>query len=334
MVVRLNDLPIRTGHLFIGLAIVMGIITVALLFAAMRGEAPPKVVETRKEVKAEEVVVAMTPILRGEQLSLDNVKTVEWPVDFLPTGAYFESTADVMGRIAVQDMYPGEPVYEQKLAGPDSQGLPAVIPEGLRAVAVKVSEVKGVAGFVKPGDRVDVLATFRMEGDQERTVTVLQNVLVLASAQSMVHERDYDIDTPEGVTRGEAGVEDVPVGEAAEAEAEEPVSAAARKKEREADRKRREKEKLDAQKRAKLVSSVTLGLTPQEAEIVTVAEESASLRLVLRSDLDYGISMLPGVNKSDLIYPVPMLELEEVPSFKVEFIEGTVKTPLSIPVPD
>ncbi|MGE0199515.1 MAG: Flp pilus assembly protein CpaB [Candidatus Melainabacteria bacterium] len=358
MVVK--NLPIKTGHLFIGAAVVMGIITMTLFSSNNGGKKPDKTKPVAVEFKTARVVVPLKPIEAGQMVSLDDITTVKWPADYLPKGETYDSPSEVAGRIAIQNMFPGEPIYGHKLAGVDTAGLPALIPPGYRAVTIAVSEIKGVAGFVKPGDHVDVLATIEVPGatkddkDKKHTATLLQNVMVLASAQSMMAEREYDVDTPEGVLNGEVeNLKQTEEEKAAEAksnkkskkekEADE-KEIAKRKKEIEKEKKKKEKERQAAEKRAKLVSSVTLALTPEQVEIVTTAEESAELRLALRSPEDRGTMNLPGATDDDLfgtampslsvdanmIGSAPALpSLPAAPRNSVEMIQGTEKTEVS-----
>ncbi len=335
------NLPIKTGHIFIGLAVVMGLATLGVMNGGK--EDSPKKMEAK--VETQDVVVPLVPINQGETLASSDVTVVKWPAAFLPKGKVFSNAYELVGRVAKQDLFPGEPIFNQKVSGGETHGgLTALIPKGMRAITIAVTEVKGVAGFVKPGDRVDILTTFEVEKHDgptaRKTKTVLQDLLVLASAQTMVDENKYQIDTPPGVTNGEAttstGGKATPSGEG-EKSAEEPAVSPEQKA---IDR---DKEKSDAEKAARLVSSVTLALTPEQAETLALAEESGSLRLVLRADADHSIAKLNGVNSEKLLgdsEPPPMPVFSPPPkvapppmpmpmaSFgsQVEFIQGNDKT--------
>jgi pilus assembly protein CpaB len=87
-------------------------------------------------------------------------------------------------------VYKGEAILATKLAGSEAgAGLSALLPAGMRAVAVRVDDVVGVAGFVHPGDTVDVIATLRTEGSGATTVSrvILQNIKVLAVGKELDH---------------------------------------------------------------------------------------------------------------------------------------------------
>ena len=336
------NLSIKTGHIFIGLAVVMGLATLGVMNGG-KEEAPKKAVA---QVETQDVVVPLVPINQGETLASSDVTVVKWPAAFLPKGKVFSNAFELVGRVAKQDLFPGEPIFNQKVSGGETHGgLTANIPKGMRAITIAVTEVKGVAGFVKPGDRVDVLTTFELDkaGAQasRKTKTVLQDLLVLASAQTMVDDNKYQIDTPSGVIKGEATTTSGVKGASSSGENASDASAPSVSPEQKA--LDRDKEKTDAEKAARLVSSVTLALTPEQAEMLALAEESGSLRLSLRSDADHSIAKLNGVNSEKLLgdpEPPPMPVFTPPPrvapppmpmpmaSFgsQVEFIQGNDKT--------
>ncbi len=294
-------LPIKTGQMFIGLAVIMGLLTVGVMSGTGKKSRPKT-----ENIETQMIVVPKVPISEGKMITLEDVETVAWPKDFLPKDSAFTSAGQVQGRVAKQDLFPGEPIFKQKVSGSDTHGgLPALIPEGYRAVTVAVTEVKGVAGFVKPGDRVDVLTTFELEDEDGENVrvtrTVLQNVLVLASAQTMVNEDRYgNMETPPGVIRGEAGkTEEEPQDKRNKKKKDKEKEKSA--KELEKERKAREKEKLEAEKRARLVSSVTLAVSPEQSQILALAEESGDIRLALRPELDHKLYQVSNYDSKQIL---------------------------------
>ncbi len=141
------------------------------------------------------VVAAATDIKLGSVLRPVDLTTVDI-VGTLPKGAILKPS-DVIGRGVISDLYVGEPVLESRLAPPGSGGgLAATIPDGMRACAVKVDEVVGVAGFATPGMRVDVLisgnppgtSNVNPQGSQVRTL--LQNIQVLSAGTDI--QRDAE----------------------------------------------------------------------------------------------------------------------------------------------
>lgn len=128
------------------------------------------------------VVVATRTIPMGQKIVDMDIESAGWPVDRVPKNA-FTDLADVQGQVAAQAIYEGEPVLSKKIASHDGGStLSALITKNKRAVTVRVNDVVGVAGFVLPGNSVDVLATGDKRG--KGAETVLQNVKVLAVDQT------------------------------------------------------------------------------------------------------------------------------------------------------
>jgi pilus assembly protein CpaB len=129
------------------------------------------------------VVVASADLQLGAELRSDDLKAVQWPSSSVPDGA-FGTTGELVGRGLIAPVVRNEVVLPSKLAPKEAgAGLPPVIPAGMRAVSVRVNEVIGVAGYVLPGTRVDVVATANPT-EQRADVTskvVLANVQVLAA---------------------------------------------------------------------------------------------------------------------------------------------------------
>jgi len=134
------------------------------------------------------VVIARSDIAVGEALDARQLDSIGWPQAHLPAGTISNAEA-LAGRILSRPVVAGEPILESALLPAGTiGGLAAVIEPDHRAVSVKVDQVIGVAGFVKPGARVDVLTTLRRTGgrdDSARSRVILQNVPVLAVDQKM-----------------------------------------------------------------------------------------------------------------------------------------------------
>jgi pilus assembly protein CpaB len=136
-------------------------------------------------------VVAARPIPAGTLLTADDVKRVEWPADSQVPGALSDARA-VLDRGAVVAIGQHEPITEAKLAAVGSgAGLPPTIPPGMRAISVRVNEVIGVAGFVVPGTRVDVVSTFegRTAASDGIARVVVSNVQVLTAGTRFDQEK-------------------------------------------------------------------------------------------------------------------------------------------------
>ena len=136
------------------------------------------------------VVVAAADLEVGAEVARDDLRIIDWPANAVPSQA-ISDPATVIGRGLVMPMIENEPFLELKLASKEAgAGLSPAIPPGLRAVSVKVNEVIGVAGYVLPGTRVDVVATVsptRQSTDMTSKV-ILTNVQVLAAGTKI--ERD------------------------------------------------------------------------------------------------------------------------------------------------
>jgi len=130
------------------------------------------------------VVVAADDIEVGAKLKANDLRVINVPQSSVPPGA-FSAPTKVLGRGAVLPIGRGDFILPNKLAALDAgAGLPSMIPPGMRAVSVRVNDVVSVAGFVQPGTRVDVLDTGN--GNDRQTVTVLQNVAVIAVGGSLL----------------------------------------------------------------------------------------------------------------------------------------------------
>jgi pilus assembly protein CpaB len=141
------------------------------------------------------VVVATQDIPLGTRLTADQVKVVPWPSGSKPAGT-FSSPQQIITRVVSTTVQSGEPLLESKLAPVGSKGgLSALIPEGKRAISVKVNEVVGVAGFTLPGNFVDILVNAQDDSGKPISKIVLQRIRVLAIAQ----EANTDVTKPKVV---------------------------------------------------------------------------------------------------------------------------------------
>jgi len=180
---------------------------------------------------ARTVVVADRDLPAGSIIRREDVKTVGWPGGAVPRG-FATQAGEVVGRGVIMEVRENEPLLDWKLAQREAGGgLSITIPDGMRAVSVRVDEVVGVAGFVLPGTRVDVLVTVTPSSDRSQTTTriILHNVRALAADQR--YQQDID---------GEP----------------------------------------------RYVTVVTLLVTPEQAEDLTLAATEGRIQLALRNTLD------------------------------------------------
>ena len=138
-----------------------------------------------QKVQMVPVVVASKDIVAGSLLDAGLLKVVDWPRDSQIAGAV-DNLELLNGRVTRYPLVSGEMILESKLAPQGTPGgLAGIIENDKRAVSVKVDEASGVAGFVMPGNRVDVLLTMDRNEFKDDPVTkaVLQNILVLGKGQ-------------------------------------------------------------------------------------------------------------------------------------------------------
>jgi pilus assembly protein CpaB len=146
------------------------------------------------------VVVAAVDLPVGSALRQEDLKVIAWPAASVPTGV-FDKPDELIGRGLVMPVIQNEPILPMKMASKEAgSGLPIMIPDGGRALSVRVNEVIGVAGYVLPGTRVDVLAVASATDNKADTTSkvVLTNVQVLAAGTKM--EQDAEEGKPVAVS--------------------------------------------------------------------------------------------------------------------------------------
>lgn len=146
------------------------------------------------------VAVAASDLDVGADLTADSVRIIEWPANSAPANV-IANPKDVIGRGLILPMIQNEPFLDVKMAAKGAgAGLPPAIPPGLRAVSIRVNEVIGVAGYVLPGTRVDVVATVSPTQQAADTTSkvILTNVQVLAAGTKI--ERDVEKNKPIAVS--------------------------------------------------------------------------------------------------------------------------------------
>jgi pilus assembly protein CpaB len=146
------------------------------------------------------VIVAASDLDVGAELKAEDLHVIEWPANAVPKDS-FSNPAEVIGRGLIYPVIQNEPLLPNKLSSKEAgAGLPPAIPPGLRAVSVRVNEVIGVAGYVLPGTRVDVVVTVSPSGQSQDMTSkvILTNVQVLAAGTKI--ERDTDKNKPMPVT--------------------------------------------------------------------------------------------------------------------------------------
>jgi pilus assembly protein CpaB len=174
---------------FFGLALVLGVITSVLVFSWLQSEKSRLLAAPLPTSKNVQVLVANADISWGTKLTPEMMLMQEIPPGAIPEG-HFTTLDAIKDRVLLVDVKRSEMLLESKLApnGTTGGGVAAVTDVNKRAMSVKVDDVIGVAGFIKPADRVDVMVTIEpMPGKPEHAVskTILENVKVLAAGTQM-----------------------------------------------------------------------------------------------------------------------------------------------------
>ncbi|MGH9379449.1 MAG: Flp pilus assembly protein CpaB [Thermoanaerobaculia bacterium] len=179
----------RAGLLIL-VALAAGGLAAILAFKFLRSPEAPAVAKGAQV--STPVVVAARDLDVGTTLEPADVQVLDWPGGATPAG-YAAAPDEVVGRGVVQPIHANEPVLPFKLAAADlGRGLAMLVPEGMRAVSVPVDDVVAVAGWVRPGTRVDVLVTLDRLPNQSEPMTqiVLQNVEVLGNDRVIAQDEE------------------------------------------------------------------------------------------------------------------------------------------------
>jgi pilus assembly protein CpaB len=216
-------------------ALVVSLIASTIVYQLIVGR-----VTSQAKQAGTQIVVAARDLPVGTMLKPEDLKPVDWTGTIQPQ--WVTKVDDAVGRGVIANLYLGEPIVATRLAMRGAgAGMAETIPSGMRAVAVRVNEVIGLAGFILPGMRVDLIGSGSAPNDTRQlgtlTRTLLQNIEVLSAGQSIQKDTDGK-----------------------------PVT----------------------------VQVVNLLVTPEQAEIVSLASKETQIQLVLRNPLDTEESKPPG----------------------------------------
>lgn len=251
--------PLR-ALIFLALAIGAGSFSLVMLYKLITSY-QMKIDEAKRPEDTVMVIVAARDLYQGVTITEEDLYAVQIPPKFLPEGVFL-SPEHVVGRIPRERILANEFVRADRLADPESGvGLNAIIPRGMRAISINITDGAALSGFLNPGNYVDVLVTIKPDaggGDDNKrqskekkvteTKTILQAVFVLGVNSRMKQESSEDAE----------------------------------------------------KKRGKNKPSVTLLVTADQAEQIAHAENLGEIVLTLRNDLDYNYMELEGVDVSDL----------------------------------
>ena len=168
--------------------------TVGAIFAFSTYKFVQATPERAASAKMTPVVVAASSLDLGAALRAEDMRTINWPAEAVPAGT-FSNPQELVGRGLITPVAQNEPLLPTKLAPVGAgSGLPPMIPDGMRAVSVRVNDVIGVAGYVLPGSKVDVLVTVSPTNQTTDMTSkvILTNVTVLTAGTRI--ERDVEKD--------------------------------------------------------------------------------------------------------------------------------------------
>lgn len=171
------------------LALLSGGIAAAVALRYIQQKSTPLMA---KEPAKAQIVVAARALPLGALVGERDVKTLEWTGGSVPAG-FYSNPAEVVGRGLLTAVQENEPILVSKLAAQGAGGgLPVIIDDGMRAITIAVDQVVGVAGFVLPSTRVDVLLTLQSNENLKEPATkvLMQNVRTLAAGQSIQHDKE------------------------------------------------------------------------------------------------------------------------------------------------
>ncbi len=233
----------------------------AALVLKVISSANEQLAEARAQDNKVDVVVATRELFVGLPITDMDVAVKSFPPEIVPADVVFTSVENVVGRTPKERILPNEFVRNERLALADvGRGLNAIIDSGTRAMSIFVNTESSVAGFIEPGNFVDVIVTIRPDDTAQKswtTETLLQNVKVLAVGDSLTRPRSASENTGGKKKRG---------------------SGTARAK-----------------------PTVTLEVTPEEAQKLALATAKGDVHLALRSNIDSVVLPTKRVTAKDII---------------------------------
>lgn len=208
------------------------------------------------------VVIAKQDILMNTPINFSMVGVVMIPKPWIQPKAV-QSLEDVEGFIASANIFTGEQILDTKLAKPSERAISILIPRDRRAFTISVNEVTGVAGLIRPGDRIDLLGTFQTTDKQTKLVSRAETLTLLQNVEVLSVGRNYSL---EAFSVG-AGSRSMPTS---------PL--------------------VKAQPQTRF-SNITLSVTPRQAMDLTLAQQLGALTLTLRSYYDRPGKIFPTLKK-------------------------------------
>ena len=264
---------------FLVLALVAGAAATILIYQVIQSYTA-RIAEARKPEPTQMVIIASGELFPGLQITETDIIGIQVPIKLVPAESF--SSADlVVGAIPRERILPNEFILPDRLADADSGvGLNALVPAGMRAVSLNLADNKSLSGFLVAGNRVDVLVSITdIETGKLETLTALQTVPVLA-----VNNQMFRNDKQKREDAAKLAKDGKPP------------------------------EKKEA-RRLGSAPSVTLAVTPEQAEILVHASQIGSITLALRSDGDIEQLTSMGTSTSAILgedQPIALVEAPKV----------------------
>jgi pilus assembly protein CpaB len=167
-------------------------LSIALLLSFLAAWVAKSWIQGQTPDKGVSVVAAAIEIPFGVKIEESQIKVIAWPGNSAPPQGAFTSKEQVVNKVAMNKFYPDEIITEKRISEYlGGSTLSALIAKEYRAISVRVDDVVGVAGFILPGNKIDILATIKDRmTNKAATRTLLQNIKVLAVDQEASQEKE------------------------------------------------------------------------------------------------------------------------------------------------
>ncbi len=269
----------RAGLFLVG-SLLLALVAAGLVFRIIKKN-QDQLAEAQKPADTVDIVVAARDLLVGMPISEDDVTVVQLVPGIVPDASTFSTLEDVVGRTPRERILASEPIRDERIARPDAGiGLNAIVQPGKRAMTVSTNTEDAVAGLLQPGNFVDIIVTIKPEDPTAATAkwvtdTILQSIRVLAVGGSL--------NDPLVKPTAEKKVVNTAEGKKVEVKKKDPKDTAARR----------------------LKPSITLEVTPDEAEKLALAVAQGDIYVVLRSDIDTMQYADSGIKTSATLLAMP-----------------------------
>ncbi len=276
----------RAGLFLVG-SLVLALLASGLVYRIVR-KSEEQLAEAQRPKETVDVVIAMRDLVVGNPISEEDVEVRAMIPGMVPIEGLFSTLEDIIGRTPRERVLAGEPIRDERIARPDQGiGLNAIVTPGKRAMTVATNTEDAVAGLLQPGNYVDIIVTIKPEEPDAAsskwvTDTILQTLKVLAVGGSLGGPTAVETRRVTNTADGQKKVETV----------------------------KRDTKDTSARK---LKPSITLEVTPDEAEKLALAVAQGDIYVVLRSDIDTLQYADHGVKTSRTLIGLPTVPLVTKP---------------------